>query len=239
MSADNEISVGCQQPSDRMRINTTDLNYTATRKNTSYTTAVSCDLEGRSGVLLMPSGRPTLIGGSADAIRPADSFWLKPLDGSGREGSADANRPADPFWLKGRCIAYSRGPIMCYRLHLGSKISICFQFCSSPIAMASSGSGDLWWAQIVEPAAEITANEAEEAMGAYNAVGATAPAGGSGSNTEDDSLEAAAATAAAAAGKPPTQARKRKKRSGAERLNRAIATQRAIEARAKQKVAIW
>ena len=99
MSADNEISVGCKQPSDRMRINTTDLNYTATRKNTSYTTAVSCDLEGRSGVLLMPSGRPTLIGGSADAIRPADSFWLKPLDGSGREGSADANRPADPFWL--------------------------------------------------------------------------------------------------------------------------------------------
>ena len=54
-SADNGISVGCQQPSDRMRINTTDLNYTATRKNTSYTTAVSCDLEGRSGVLLMPS----------------------------------------------------------------------------------------------------------------------------------------------------------------------------------------
>ena len=54
-SADDGISVGCKQPSDRMR--------TKKNKSTSHRTASSSDLAGRSGVVLMP-----------DAIRPADPF---------------------------------------------------------------------------------------------------------------------------------------------------------------------
>ena len=99
--------------------------------------------------------------------------------------------------------------------------------------MASSGSGDPWWVRFAEPAAELTDNEAEEAMGAYNAVAATAAADGS--TTDNDSVEPAAATAAGATGEQPTQKRKRKKRSGRERLKRAIGRERTKEVQAKAK----
>ena len=50
------------------------------KKYTSSTPAATSDLARRSGVLLMPSGRPEpRVGrGSADAKRPADAFLLMP-----------------------------------------------------------------------------------------------------------------------------------------------------------------
>ena len=100
--------------------------------------------------------------------------------------------------------------------------------------MASSGSDD--------PSAGQSfgypgfADETDETPGAHDAVAATAAAGGS--TTEISSDEAADSTAAAslegesvagAAGQPP-RGRRKKKRSGHERLNRAVAKHRSMEA---------
>ena len=105
--------------------------------------------------------------------------------------------------------------------------------------MASSGSGDPCLAEFAEPAPEISGDEAEEAAGATADPNQWCE--DSSSSEYDVFFESLAATAAANRERGglhlpgATGKRKRKKRSGNDRLKRAIATHGGIQEMAKAK----